>query len=94
MAFVLLTSSSLVAKNANSLFDLLSKQEVLELKIVTSLDRLTDNDLNMKYQLATASFEIGGKSFDLNLKVKSRGRFRRHIPHDPWCDHVRSPRTA
>ncbi|MEM1220185.1 MAG: hypothetical protein AAGH79_14790 [Bacteroidota bacterium] len=79
MAFVFFFGSSLIAKNANSLFDLLSKQEVLELKIVTSLDRLTDNDLNRKYQPAKALFEIGNKSFEMDLKVKSRGRFRRRI---------------
>lgn len=80
LALILLSLPSVAfGKEVNSLFDLLSQQKVLELKLVTSLARLSDNELNTEYQPAQMLFSIAEKSYQLKVKVKSRGRYRRRV---------------
>jgi hypothetical protein len=65
---------------ATSIFDELSNNEVLEMEINTDLTQLKAQKKTNEYQTATLSYtDAAGQAKQWNIKIRSRGKFRRRI---------------
>lgn len=70
----------LLPHSGQSLFDMVNRQEVVEMTIVTNLDSLLQNRFTDDYSAATFSFEdVAGVEHTYQAKLKARGRFRRKV---------------
>jgi hypothetical protein len=63
-----------------SIFDDMAKGEVLEMELNTDLTQLKAQKKTNEYQTATLSYaDASGQSKSWNVKIRSRGKFRRRI---------------
>ncbi|MDF1863990.1 MAG: hypothetical protein P1U70_04125 [Saprospiraceae bacterium] len=91
LIFILMVviSTSTLAKNEQSIFDLMHYQEVLDLTIETDLTFLKENRRSEAYQKANIQFLDKNKDEqNWDLKIRLRGNFRRinceNIPPLKW----------
>lgn len=62
-----------------SFFDKMSQDDVVEITIKTELDSLIENRNSKDYRPATFSLKQGKSSLNFDMKVKTRGKFRRRV---------------
>ncbi len=83
-AFCLLISFVANATTApHSIFDSFQEEDVLDITISTNFERIL-NDMKLEeYQPAQFSYKMDGQTYNWDIKVKQRGRFRRRTCEMP-----------
>jgi len=77
-------SSQTAVETSPSLFDLMSYDEVVKLKLTTDLSLLEENRNQNEYQPAVLEFKDSlGQKEEWDLRVRVRGRFRRRVCNFP-----------
>lgn len=70
--------------SGQSLFDMINRQEIVEMTLVTELDSIIQNRYTDDYRAATFSYEdVTGNEHFYQAKVKPRGKFRRKVCEFP-----------
>lgn len=77
--FLLSFSETSIQKSPNTIFDMLYGQEGLEVRIYTDLEELDSLRNTNEYQAATFSFDYKDSESKWDIKLRSRGKFRRKV---------------